>query len=251
MRAVITPFIAVAMASAAAACSSSGANADGGQKPSNDGTLAPLTEMFAVSDYYSPSEFDGDAAYQGYLTIDVNEGCKPRPPSAQGNCYVFTYYPRRGDVEPSAGVGWIVPANNPGHQGIPVDTSRFKQVRFFAAVEGPAPSQQGGVPTLFDAKVGGFMGASASDALRGSLVLSVGSTIDSTLRQFRIPLTDVADDCEPTTACDGGVASAVIRAFGWQTGYPLDGDPSGQTPLKIYLDDIVWDTATLPTPDGE
>src|SRR5450432_726841 len=101
----------IAVAAAAAGCLPSISDLDHG----------PLTNTFAVSDVFSPSGFMGDGEDFGSLTLQTNEGCKePRPPNAQGNCYVFTYYPNSiPGQDPWAGAFWVFPSNSwgsyPGH----------------------------------------------------------------------------------------------------------------------------------------
>jgi hypothetical protein len=215
---------------------------------------APLVSTFAVSDEFSPTYFFGDAQVAGDVTMSVNAGCKPRPAGARGDCYVFSYRTATGEASPSAWVSWVFPAKGAATlPGRAVDTSKFQQVRFYAAIEGPSPLTQNGAKISLSLMVGGFglvLGGNYEDGARSALFLTAGSDVDSTLRPFTIRLDSLAlgVNCgSPQVQCAGGFASAVISAFAWQIEYPTDGDPTGQSPLKIYLDDVVWDTAA-PSP---
>src|ERR1700736_3021317 len=101
----------------------------------------PLNSTFAVSDFFSPSGYMGDGEFFGKMIGTTNEGCKqPRPPGARGNCYSFTYQPNDIDVDPWAGVFWVFPANSWGStSGHAIDIAQFKQISFWAAIEGPTP----------------------------------------------------------------------------------------------------------------
>src|SRR6185436_15647214 len=112
--------------------------------------------------------------------------------------------PNAVDKEPFAGVFWLFPAKNwGGVQGHAIDLTRFKQVRFFAAVEGPMPYSSAGGPGNLTAVAGGVtgaMGATHADGLSAaSPALAVGSEVTSELKQFRILLSDIAkgSGCSP------------------------------------------------------
>jgi hypothetical protein len=226
----------------------------------------PLNGSFAVSDFYTPSGYMGDGARLGLLSATTNEGCKPRPAGARGNCYAFTYYANLLGQDPWAGVFWVFPANNWGSSfGHAIDSKRFTHVRFYVAIEAPVPYTVRDVPQYLSAFSGridprGFYDSIGlkdhKDALDFSVDLEVGSQIGRELKQFRMPLSDfdktkncVPDEMgNPPRNCTDGYASDLIGAFGWAVHYPNDGDPTLMEPVKIYLDDIVWDTAEVPAP---
>jgi hypothetical protein len=215
------------------------------------GNTGALAETFAVSDYFTPDLYTGDAQVVGSFSVAVNTGCKARPPGARGNCYVITYYAAPNETDPWAGINWVFPANNSGDSiGRAVDTARFQQVRFFAAVEGPTPFTTNGVEGVLATFVG-FVGNGNpnGDALGVNAFFPVGAPLDATLRPFHVPITDFVrgTNCPPSgPECLDGAATRVIGGFGLSITYPLDGDPSGKSPVKIYLDDIVWDTVPPP-----
>jgi hypothetical protein len=266
----------------------------------NNLDTGPLTTTFAVSDVYTPSGYMGDGEYFGNLVGQVNEGCKePRPPGARGNCYVFTYYPNTVNQDPWAGVYWVYPANNWGDTyGHAIDSSKFQQIRFYAAIEAPMPYTFSGAPQPFNALVGNINpmtnfdnkgGVDHADALYATTAAAVGTEITSDLKQFHIQLTDFAKgqlcyypptpamngmpamegatfapNCETVTNAQGmqiQVANDLIAAFGWAIHYPGDTTTCADAtmpcptskwlnvkPVKIYLDDIVWDTEPAPAP---
>jgi hypothetical protein len=230
----------------------------------------PLTETFAVSDIFTPSGYMGDGMYFGSLTATVNQGCKPRPQGARGDCYVFTYYTNEaGASNPWAGVYWVFPANNwgsgPGHA---IDTSRFQQIRFSAAVEAVTPytdlmGMDGSLDTFagkldphgqYDTLGTQLMDPSIRDHLDGfGLVVSskVGIDVGPELKPFHLPITDTnrSFNCgTPAADCQNGVAASIVGAFGWSIPYPAKGDPTRTSAVRIYLDDIVWDTEPPPPP---
>jgi hypothetical protein len=240
----------VAMASAlgvaaAAGCGRTGIEVDSG----------PPESTFAVSDYFSPTGLIADGTSPGLLGMQVNEGCKPRPPNARGNCYVFTYHTNPGENGPFAGMFWLFPDANWGsNPGRAVDTTRFQQIRFSAAVEGPTPfTTSNGVDGVFVTRAGEInsfnnpQGHADAFALDGSA--TIGPDIGSDLKAFHLPITDsdrTLNCVDPKVVCANGAASALISAFSWALAYPDGSDPSGATPVKIYLDDIVWDTEPAP-----
>jgi hypothetical protein len=242
----------------------------------------PLNSTFAVSDYYTPSGYMGDGAYLGLLTQKVNQGCRPRPAGAQGNCYVFTYNPNTFGRDPWAGVFWVFPSNSWGSMyGHAIDTAPFKQIRFWAAIEGPTPfTENGGLPISFNGLVGGINpnGGFAStglpehkDGVKASFGAVIGTDIGPEFKQFHIPLTDAVkgSECTGNPSCTPpgetvfGLATDLIAAFGWAFHYPDDGPgckpdkligarcPTDQfaappAPVRVFLDDIVWDTQDPP-----
>jgi hypothetical protein len=240
--------------------------------PKSDDT-GPLTETFAVSDYFTPSGYMGDGMFFGHLVGKVNEGCKKRPAGARGNCYVFTYFTTPNNTNPWAGVYWVFPSNNWGIEpGRAVDTTKFQQVRFSAAVEAPTPFKDvrgaDGFLTTFAGAVdpmgvydtiGGQVGDAGTikgamdhvDAFRLSHDAQVGPEVGTELTTFHVPITDrerTADCANPKADCVNGAASALIGGFGFSIPYPMTTDPTGTRPVKIYLDDIVWDSEPASAP---
>jgi hypothetical protein len=237
---------------------------------------APLTSTFAVSDYYTPSGYMGDGARLGNLSVEVNQNCKPRPEGHQGDCYVFTYRKDKVQTDHWAGVYWVFPANNWGSNfGHAIDSTKFHQIRYQVAIEGPSPFTVGGVPQFFNGFAGRITAGGGytnlgnpmtqtnpeliglqdhSDAVSASpdSPPTIGTDIVGTeLRPFSIPLTsdDISANCQTNPAlpqnCDAnGFANDLIGAFGWSFHYPDDADPNGTQSVKVYLDDIVWDTST-------
>jgi hypothetical protein len=226
---------------------------------------APLTDTFSVSNYFTPSGYMGDGARLGNLSVEVNKHCKPRPAEARGDCYVFTYKKDQVQADHWAGVYWVFPANNWGVEfGHAIDTAKFQQIRFYAAIEAPMPfTAAGGATDFFNTFAGGIdpagfyshMGLQDHrDAVKVTLAATVGKDLTSDLRPFQMALSDFARsancnlDMPPPAPkmpanCDAnGFANDLIGAFGWSVHYPDDADPNGDQSLKIYLDDIVWDT---------
>ena len=207
----------------------------------------------------------GDGARLGNLTVD-NLHCKPRPPGAKGDCYVFDYHKDHLQADHWAGVYWVFPANNWGAEyGHAIDSTRFQQIRFYAAIETPMPfTAAGGTAQFFNTFAGGIdpggfynsIGLQDHrDAIKASTAAMVGTELTSDLRPFHMKLDDFARsaNCNVDTAtspmmppnCDAnGFANDLIGAFGWSVHYPDDADPNGDQSVRIYLDDIVWDTKT-------
>lgn len=213
----------------------------------------PLTETFAVSDYFTPSGFMGDGQYFGKLVVSTNQNCKPRPNGARGNCYAFTYYPNQIDENPWAGVFWVFPANSWGSTyGHAIDMSKFKQVSFYAAIDGPTPYTNGGNPERFNAIIGGIdpkggfssKKPGAKDYLDGvnaasSAPIGGDDGVTSTMKQFHVALTDFAkgsgciipgdpdkaENCVDSVDAMGQpirIANDLIGAFAWSLHYPND-----------------------------
>jgi hypothetical protein len=202
----------------------------------------PLSQSFAVSDYFTPSGFMGDGANFGHLYMDVNTSCKtPRPPNAAGNCYTFTYYK---DTSPTAvdwaGVYWVFPANNWGtRSGHAIDFTKFQQIRYSVSVDYPpipADVQAMGVlpqpPNVF---YGGIAHFTNEDTVSGKIF----PPISSELKRYFLPF----PDGQAVTA-----QGSLIGAFGWSIAFPFGADPAA--PLVIHLDDIVWDTAAPPASES-
>jgi hypothetical protein len=217
----------------------------------------PLESSFAVSDYFTPTGFIGDGLTPGSLGAQVDQGCKPRPTGARGHCYVFTYRMPLASTNPFAGLFWLFPTDNWGsNPGRAVDTTKFQQIRFFAAVEAPTPTQLNGNDLILTTHAGGIDPSGLNDPNRthaDAFTLDagarVGADVGPTLKAFHMPITDFARTafCDnPNALCVNGAAGAVIGAFAWGLTYPLDADPTGATPVKLYLDDIVWDTEPAP-----
>jgi hypothetical protein len=260
----------------------------------------PLTETFAVSDYFAPSGYMGDGQYLGKLTGTPNSGCRPRAGQGRGNCYAFTYLPNDNNTDAWAGVFWVFPSNSWGStRGRAIDITKFKQISFWAAVEGPTPYTDKGSPVPFQGQAGGIdplgrygdpkktSGLDYVDGVEVKYGWTIGGQdgVTNEMKQFHIPLTDVekSQKCltpaalelaamDPTAVrkapnCSGTplLASYIIGAFAFALHYPTDApqcsDPAvdchqdlrssmfvNPPPVKIYLDDIVWDTEAPPTP---
>jgi hypothetical protein len=245
----------------------------------NDPDYGPLTSTFAVSDYFAPSGFMGDGANPGYLTVDFDEAhCKqPRPAGHQGRCYTFTYYMDPKDSNPWAGVYWVYPTNSWGARpGYAIDSTKFHQVRFSAAVEVPTPNTKGGNPSLFNGLTGGIFAngfytkktdagvvtqMEHDDVIKAGTSVTIGKELGSDWKQINIPLVNQ----DPATE--------LIGAFAWSMDFPSDSctcsipgikvlsctsgmDPDGNpipigtvncpTPVTVHIDDIVWDTNPPP-----
>jgi len=241
----------------------------------DDPDFGPLTSTFAVSDIFSPSGFMGDGANPGYLTVDFDQNhCKqPRPAGARGNCYSFTYYMDPHHNLMWAGVYWVFPTNSWGaFPGYAISSANFQQVRFYAALEMPTPmTKAAGGDTFFNGIAGGINGANFygmpcangprdfgkcehDDKIRAQEVFQIGKDIGPDYKQFHIALSN-----QPT-------AEELIGAFAWSMDFPSDsctcsvavtsplectaagGQLNCPQPVKIYIDDIVWDTAPPPSP---
>ena len=233
----------------------------------NDPDHGPLVSTFAVSDVFTPSGFMGDGAREGFLSIEVNSSnCKPRPPGAHGNCYVFTYYMDASNPQTAwAGVYWVFPANSWGSfPGYAIDSANFHQVHFYAAVETPAGNTRNG---------GGycFLNGIAGNIHAGNYGASEHDDVISAMGNFRLggAVTSDFQSTPFTISLDNQMpATELIGAFAWSIDFPTDtcscsipgnsttecasnmGVLSCPTPVRIYLDDIVWDTTPLPAPDA-
>jgi hypothetical protein len=115
------------------------------------------------------------------------------------------------------------------------------------------------------------------DALAASTAAKMGTEVTGDFKQFHIPLTDFAKgqlcwfpgaafapNCATETNAQGmqiQVANDLIAAFGWSLHYPSDqvkcvdsttpcptSKYANPGPVKLYFDDIVWDTDPAPTP---
>jgi hypothetical protein len=247
-----------------------GAVAAGGCLPQlNDPDRGPLTSTFAVSDYFTPSGFMGDGALEGFLTLDAagpnDPGClQPRPAGARGNCYAFTYYADPNGGNFWAGVYWVFPANSWGSRpGYAINSTNFKQLSFYAAVDSPTPDTKGGgIFSFFNGIAGGINGdnfygaAEHNDVIDAEGSYQIGSKIGPEMKQYHIDLTNQSP------------ATELVGAFAWSVDFPNDSctcSLAGHTavdcksatgtltcpmPMKIYLDDIVWDTNPIPTADA-
>jgi hypothetical protein len=190
----------------------------------------PLSEPFAVSQFFSPSGHMGDGSVAGPLTLDIDENCKDRPPGARGDCYRFTYVP---STQLWAGVYWQYPANNWGtERGWPVAQRAdeagilpvFSTVKFKAASNVEPDALGNAMPVQFI--VGGINGGFAySDEFKFSLFKTDVST---EWKDYSIDISNV-----PFTT--------VIGAFCWVTNYPMNTDPATAPAHVLYLDDIVWE----------
>jgi hypothetical protein len=223
----------------------------------SDLDTGPLTSTFAVSDHFMPGGFVGDATTPGTLGVQVNQGCRPRPLGARGNCYVFTYHMKQGATDPFAGMFWLFPGNNWGSSpGRAIDTTKFRQIRFSAAVEAPTPSPANGANVFLTTQAGGIDPSTLgdpslahADAFKLVGEAQLGTDIGPDLKTFHLPIDDsarAANCSSPDALCVNGSAGALIGAFGWVMPYPTAADATGTTPVKVYLDDIVWDTEPAP-----
>jgi hypothetical protein len=210
----------------------------------NDPDRGPLTQTFAVSDYFSPSGFMGDGAFEGYVTMEVNQNCLPRPTNAHGSCYHFTYYmdPNSGPLY-WAGVYWVFPSNSWGTRpGYKIDPTVFKQVRFYAAVKTPAVNTtKGGGTSFFNGIAGGISlgkytactqaqedaqvvatdtspngdktNCEYDDEYRGETNLAIGTDITDTPKPFSLV---------PMDQGKGYVPDDLVGAFAWSMDFPSD-----------------------------
>jgi hypothetical protein len=224
---------------AAAACGPP----DEGSRVLNPG---PVKGPFYVSDFFTPSGDMGDGQYAGNLITTFNEGCKPRPAGAGGDCYRFDYYV---STLHWAGVYWAFPSNSwgayPGRSVIgPVDLGGglrgYNSVTFSAAVDQATLDQNAG----------------------GLFVNFIAGGIDGTQATPKLPYSDVSctggpETCAPFKATHGASLTtdwqkisidlsntpltAVIGAFAWVSSFPPAAVP-GMTPRQtIFIDDVIWE----------
>src|SRR5262249_44572381 len=120
----------------------------------------------------------------------------------------------------------------PGHA---MDTTKFQQLRFYAAVQYPQPLPEfagmglaGEPPNFF---YGNIMGFENHDGI-GDKIYPEATT---QLAQYRISFPGANAPKQD---------DSLIGGFGWSIAFPGWADP--KSPLIIYLDDIVWDTAAPP-----
>jgi hypothetical protein len=211
----------------------------------------PLNSTFAVSDFFAPSGYMGDGEYFGKLVGAANEGCRPRVGHARGNCYAFNYWPNDVDTDPWAGVFWVFPANSWGStRGRAIDISKFKQISFWAAVDGPSPYTVGQNSVPFVGQAGGidpkgrYVSEGEKDYVDGVIasrgfIVGAQDGVTTEMKQFHIPLSDFQkgagcqDPNDPnkgrnctgdeTNFMDGTAqASFLIGAFAWAMHYPTD-----------------------------
>jgi hypothetical protein len=219
----------------------------------DDLNTGPLTQTFAVSDYYAPSGYMGDGEFFGKLVGTANEGCRPRVPGARGNCYSFSYLPNDTDVDPWAGVFWVFPSNSWGSTaGHAIDVTNFKQISFWAAVEGPTPfTTDGGGLIPFQGQAGGIdpngsfttkTGTNYRDGVYVKQGFAIGSDVTTEMKQFHIPIgpDEFRAGCNDPSQlvamhqaanCTGGLdgfnagteqAFYLIGAFAFALHYPVD-----------------------------
>jgi hypothetical protein len=215
----------------------------------------PLDSTFAVSDFFSPSGFMGDGEFFGDLVGSTNEGCKPRPPGARGNCYRFTYYPNNVDIDPWAGVYWVFPSNSwgstPGHA---IDIKNFNSISFYAAIDGPTPFTVNSNPPIFNGLAGNINPGNFysmktpgaldyQDAEHSTGGFYPGMDVTGDLKQFHFAIKDLdkgqncvapgpgqtesincnqfVTDPDPNIGLHG-YAKYLIGAFAWSVHYPID-----------------------------
>ncbi len=183
----------------------------------------PISAPFAVSDYFVPSGFMGDASLTEHqpepLVMSRAEDCAPRPAGARGICYRFAYNPvpfAEGGVG-WAGAYWQSPANNWGQDTPQKVNANATRVAFYAA------GASGGENVIFLA--GGLNATDADGAplpYGDTFKLSQGITLTTEMTQYELLF--MPED----------VYSAVIGGFGFSI------SASGSAAQTIYLDDIVW-----------
>jgi hypothetical protein len=102
------------------------------------------------------------------------------------------------------------------------------------------------------------------DTFRAEEIFQIGTDIGPDYKQFRIPLTLPIMNAMVTT---GKLPDEIVGAFAWSIPFPSDsctcngmggisapncramqGKVDCPFPVKVYIDDIVWETAPLPTP---
>jgi hypothetical protein len=173
-----------------------------------------LTPPFAVSDYFSPTGYEGDGATVGVVNM-VAAACTSvgTAPNSVGDCYEVTYTPPAPSPNGYAGVYWQYPGNNwgayPGHTIHPGATQATVWAR----------GASGGEQVTF--KVGGIPGDSIE--VTGPTV-----TLTTQWQKYSVPF-------------DGSTYSEVLGGFAWVvTLTPADGGPPDTQPIVFYLDSIQW-----------
>jgi hypothetical protein len=182
----------------------------------------------------------GDGENPGFITADIDQNCKERPPGAGGACYKFTYQPDvRTGAAMWAGVYWVYPSNNWGSRQGRELVPPFKRLHFKAAATrglDPSNPKNDAKPT-FTFLVGGIGGNPADpqpykdetlkDRKAGNIY-----TLGPDWQDISFDLTKIVPD-KPFH---------MISGFCWTTNYQ-PGVPTAQSPPTVlYLDDIVWDT---------
>jgi hypothetical protein len=188
--------------------------------PSASGTFAgPLPLPFNVSDYFSPTGYEGDGAnvQDVNLVTMYNSGCPTRSPDPTGDCYVVTYNQQAPEATQGfAGVLWQYPGNNfgeyPGHTVEPGAT----RVTVWAR------GNSGGESV--ELSVGGI--DSATEPYHDSIsVLSSPFTLTTEWQQLTIGL--------PASYGE------VLAGFGWIVKAQTPG-ATPAAPVVFYLDGIQW-----------
>lgn len=175
-----------------------------------------LRESFAVSEFFTPSGYMGDGETLGQLVGQVNQNCRKRPTGAKGDCYVYDY---RSGAYGWAGVYWVHPANNWGsRRGRSIEGAKFHKVRLKVAADPPE--------ALVNFVVGGIADPLLPNRDRVSAITSV---------RVGGNWTDVELDIS------GQDFDQVIGALAWSMAFPPDRE--GNDPARLYLDDLVWETA--------
>jgi len=190
--------------------------------PSGSPTFSgPVAVPFNVSDYFTPTGYEGDGANIEDVTLVtmVNDACPTRSPNPVGDCYSVTY--DQGAPEATqgfAGILWQYPGNNfgeyPGHTVQPGATA----VTFWAR------GASGGESVEFE--VGGIDDASLPyhDTIS---VLSSPMSLTTEWQQITVAL--------PSSY------GAVLCGFGWIVKAATPG-ATPAVPVVFYLDGIQWQT---------
>src|SRR5688572_12579420 len=187
-------------------------------------STGPVQGSFYVSSYFSPSGHMGDGAMAGHVFVDINEHCKARPESANGDCYRFTYDP---GAELWAGVYWAYPANNWGTRPGRSVIGPYTRVRFYAAVD-PSSIIPGDSGVGVDFLAGGIRSEESGlpfedDFSKTNMFFNIG--VD--FQEYTLEFYD-----QP---------SKVIGAFGWALNYPTMTDPAMWPTSILYIDNVIWE----------
>jgi hypothetical protein len=175
--------------------------------------VEPVELPLAVSSVFAPSGYMGDGA--GGTAVVADTECAPRPGSARGDCYRFTY--KAGPLLWS-GVYWQFPANNWGAAEGKAIPPGANQVSFYAA-----GAKGGEVLTI---KVGGIRDVTLpySDTISATDKF----TLTTEMTQYKVDL-------------GGQSYDKVIGGFSWATAYPEGTVPGSAAPIVFFLDDLVWE----------
>jgi hypothetical protein len=172
-----------------------------------------LTLPVTISDYFVPGGYMGDGELSpAAITVQTATCRQPRPPSASGDCYLFTYHP---GSRAWAGIYWQYPEKNWGaNPGKQIEAGATKVTFYAAGTTGHEVLQ--------------FIAGGENDMhlpCHDSFTAMTSVALTTTLTQYQINLAGRTYE------------SGVLGAFAWSLGVT----PGSTSPVEFYLDTIRWE----------